>query len=95
VGSVARVRVIGALIIEDEEGPDPKILSVLDDDARFHGVRDITDIHKHELVEIAEFFETYKRLEPLKWVKVKCWKSAEEAKEIVMSAIQKYKELSF
>jgi inorganic pyrophosphatase len=47
VGSIAKVRVIGALIIEDEEGIDPKILSVLVNDARFEGYMDITDVHKH------------------------------------------------
>ncbi|MEM4713871.1 MAG: inorganic diphosphatase, partial [Candidatus Bathyarchaeia archaeon] len=35
VGCLVKVRVIGALIIEDEKGEDPKILSVLVDDARF------------------------------------------------------------
>jgi inorganic pyrophosphatase len=34
VGCIIRVRVIGALIIEDEKGEDPKILSVLVDDKR-------------------------------------------------------------
>ena len=39
VGAIARVRVIGVLIIEDEEGPDAKILSVLVNDARFRRVQ--------------------------------------------------------
>jgi inorganic pyrophosphatase len=93
VGAVAKVRVVGALIIEDEEGIDPKILSVLVNDRRFEGIKDITDIHKHQLVEIQEFFETYKRLEPHKWTKTKGWKNAPEAMEIVNSAIKKYREL--
>jgi inorganic pyrophosphatase len=93
VGCVVKVRVIGALLIEDEEGTDPKILSVLVNDARFEGYRDITDIHRHQLVEIQEFFETYKRLEPHKWAKTKEWKSAEEAMEIVNYAIKKFEEL--
>jgi len=54
---------------------------------------DITDVHKHQLVEIQEFFATYKRLEPRKWAKVKGWKNAEEAKQIVLSAIKSYQEL--
>ena len=93
VGAVARVRVIGVLIIEDEEGPDPKILSVLVNDARFQGYKDITDVNKHQLIEIQEFFETYKRLEPHKWAKVKGWKNAEEAKQIVASAMKNFQEL--
>jgi inorganic pyrophosphatase len=91
VGCIARVRVIGALIIEDERGKDPKILSVLTDDARFEGINDINDIHGHRLREIQEFFETYKRLEPHKWVKIKEWKNMETALEIVQYAAKKFR----
>jgi inorganic pyrophosphatase len=90
VGCIVRVRVIGALIIEDEKGPDPKILSVLADDARFLGIKDIKDVHEHKLKEIQEFFETYKRLEPHKWVRIKEWQNSEDAQEIVHHAISQY-----
>jgi len=95
VGCIVKVRVIGALIVEDENGIDPKILSVLVNDARFDGYKDISDVHPHKLREIQEFFETYKRLEPHKWVKFKEWKNAKEAKEIVNYAIKRFKELNF
>jgi inorganic pyrophosphatase len=93
-GCIVKVRVVGALIIEDEEGLDAKILSVLINDARFEGYNDISDIHKSRLVEIQEFFETYKRLEPHKWVKIKAWKNAKEAWEIVEYSMEKYRELN-
>ena len=92
VGCIVKVRVIGALIIEDEKGEDPKILSVLVSDARFEGYNDIVDVHAHQLREIQEFFETYKRLEPRGWAKFKEWKNAEEARKIVNYSIKKYKE---
>ena len=94
VGCVVKVRTIGALIIEDEAGLDAKILSVLVNDARFEGYHDITDVHKHQLKEIQEFFETYKRLEPHKWAKVREWKNAKGAMEIVNYAMQKFRELN-
>ncbi len=94
VECIVRVRVIGALMIEDENGMDPKILSVLVNDARFDGYNDISDVHPHTLKEIQEFFETYKRLEPHKWVKFKEWKTAEEAMQIVDYAIKRFKELN-
>jgi inorganic pyrophosphatase len=94
VGCVVKVRVIGALIIEDEKGEDPKILSVLVNDARFEGYNDIGDVHQHQLREIQEFFETYKRLEPHKWAKFKEWRNAEEAQKIVNYAVDKYREKS-
>ena len=93
VGTIVKVRVIGALVIEDEEGCDSKILSVLVNDARFEGVKDINDIHKHQLVEIQEFFETYKRLEPHKWARTKDWKNAEDASKIVDYALERYRKL--
>ncbi len=92
VGCVVKVRVIGALIIEDEAGLDAKILSVLVSDARFEGYHDISDVHKHQLIEIQEFFETYKRLEPHKWAKAKEWKNAAQAQEVVKYAMEKYRE---
>ena len=94
VGCIVKVRAIGALIIEDEKGEDPKILSVLVNDARFEGYKDITNVHKHRLREIQEFFETYKRLEQRKWTKFKEWKNAEEARKIVNYAIKRFKDLN-
>lgn len=93
VGCIVRVRVIGALIMEDEHGDDPKILSVLVNDARFEGFMDINDVHKHKLKEIQEFYETYKRLEPHKFVKFKEWRNAAEAKRIVDYSIKRFEEL--
>lgn len=93
VGCIVKVRVIGALILEDEKGEDPKILSVLVNDARFDGYNDIADVHPHKIREIQEFFEVYKRLEPHKWVKFKEWRNAEKAMEIVDYSIEKFKKL--
>jgi inorganic pyrophosphatase len=94
VGCIVKVRMIGALIVEDERGEDAKILSVPISDARFDGYHDIQDIHPHRLREIQEFFETYKRLEPSKWAKFKEWKNAKEATTIVTSAIEKYRKIA-
>ena len=91
VGCIVKVRVIGALIIEDEHGDDPKILSVLINDARFSGYNDIPDVHKHKLKEIQEFYETYKRLEPHKWVKFKEGKDVKEARDIIEHSINQFR----
>ncbi|MBX5327619.1 MAG: inorganic diphosphatase [Candidatus Bathyarchaeia archaeon] len=91
VGCIVKARVIGALIMEDEKGEDPKILSVPIGDPRFEGYQDITDVHPHRLKEIQEFFEIYKRLEPRKWVKLKTWQNAAKAKKIVSYAMDMYK----
>ena len=92
VWCIAKVRVIDALIIEDAEGLDAKILSVLENDARFEGYSDITDVHQHQLKMIREFFETYKRLELHKLVNTRDWKNAAEAEKIVNYAMELYRE---
>lgn len=49
VGRIVRVRAIGALIIEDEEGVDAKILSALVNDTQFEGYNDIADAEQPRL----------------------------------------------
>jgi inorganic pyrophosphatase len=90
VGCLVKVRVVGALIVEDEKGEDAKILSVPVNDARFDGYQNITDVHPHRLREIQEFFETYKRLEPTKWVKFKQWIDLQNASLIVQKGMENY-----
>lgn len=92
VGCVVKTRVIGALIMEDEEGEDPKILSVPTGDPRFNGYKNLADVHPHKLREIQEFFEVYKRLEPKKWTKFKIWRDVKEAEKIVSYSISLYKQ---
>lgn len=90
VGCVVKVRVVGVLIVEDEKGEDAKVLSVPVNDARFDGYQNITDVHPHQLREIQEFFETYKRLEPIKWAKFKKWEDLQGASILVQHAMENY-----
>lgn len=90
-GCIVKVRPIGMVTMEDEKGKDDKIIAVPVKDPRFDEIKDIEDLPKHMLKEIAEFFETYKRLEPGKWVKVKEWKGANEAKKAIKHAMELYK----
>ncbi|HEX9722507.1 MAG TPA: inorganic diphosphatase [Candidatus Paceibacterota bacterium] len=87
-GCVVQARVIGYLAMEDEKGIDHKIIAVPVEkiDPRWAEVSDIQDLGSHQRAEIKEFFETYKRLEPNKWVKVTDFKSKEEAEKIVEKA---------
>ena len=88
VGCVVKVRVVGVLVVEDEKGEDAKVLSVPVNDARFDGYQNITDVHPHRLREIQEFFETYKRLEPIKWAKFKKWEDLQGASVLVQRAME-------
>jgi len=60
-------------------------------DPRFKEIQDVKDIAEHQKKEIQEFFETYKRLEPNKWIKITGWDTAQKAKEIITQAVEKFK----
>jgi inorganic pyrophosphatase len=87
-GCLIKARIIGVLEMEDEKGIDDKILAVPVEkiDPRFSEIKDITNLSSHLKLEIREFFETYKRLEPEKWVKLKEFKTKQEAEKIVKEA---------
>ena len=91
-GCVMVARPVGVLTTEDEKGEDNKILGVPIGDPRFQEVTDVANMARHLQLEIADFFLNYKKLEPSKWVKVKGWKDATAAEEMIMAAIQSYKE---
>lgn len=82
-GCVIKGRVIGMLEMEDEEGIDHKFVGVplAKVDPVYGAWQDIDDIPEATRNRIKHFFETYKTLEPGKWVKVKNWIGREEALE--------------
>jgi inorganic pyrophosphatase len=92
-GSVVKCRLIGVLIMEDESGMDEKLLAVPVSkvDPSFEEIKSIEDLPKAKLDKIKNFFETYKMLEPNKWVKVKDYKGKEEATAILADAIDSFK----
>jgi inorganic pyrophosphatase len=78
-------RAIGVLDMQDEKGPDQKILAVPVGDPRFASIRDLTDIDQHWLREIENFFQTYKALED-KWTDVVGWEDAAAAERVIHQA---------
>lgn len=57
------VRVLGALLMEDEHGPDAKVIGVVDRDPRWADVKALRDLGAHRLQEIQHFFREYKTLQ--------------------------------
>lgn len=91
-GSVVRARPIAMLEMEDEAGPDSKVIAVPHEkiDARFAKIKDVQDIDESLKNKIRHFFEHYKELEPGKWVKVKAWYGKENAVTAIRKAIERY-----
>ncbi|HEC1727703.1 TPA: inorganic diphosphatase [Campylobacter lari] len=92
-GAVIPCRLIGVLLMEDESGMDEKLLAVPVSkiDPRYDNIKSLDDLPKASLDKIKNFFETYKMLEPNKWVKVKEFAGIEKAGEILENSIKNYK----
>ena len=92
-GCVTNCRLVGVLIMEDESGMDEKLLAVPVKklDPRYENIKSIDDLPKITVDRIKNFFETYKMLEPNKWVKVKGFEDLASATKILDDAIKAYK----
>ncbi|MDA8390231.1 MAG: inorganic diphosphatase [Gammaproteobacteria bacterium] len=91
-GSVITCRSLGMLKMQDEKGPDAKIIAVPIDKlcVSYRHYRKREDLPGLLLDQIAHFFAHYKDLEPHKWVKIEGWVSGEEAHKEIMDGIQRY-----
>ena len=91
-GSVIRARPIGMLAMTDEAGEDAKILAVpIDKLSRlYRNINSVRDMDEPLLDSIAHFFQHYKDLESGKWVKIDGWLGTEEAKQEIMSSVDRY-----
>ena len=91
-GSVIRCRPIGMLEMEDEAGIDTKVIAVPVSklDRSFENIKDISDIPNAVREKIKHFFEHYKELEKGKWVKVKNFKSVNDAMEEIKKSIENF-----
>ena len=93
-GCVINARPVGVLIMEDNAGQDEKVIAVPSSELtkRYDNVKDYSDIPDITLQQIEHFFEHYKDLEPGKWVKIGDWHGAEDARELIVAAIERAKQ---
>lgn len=85
-GCHVRARVLGLLHMEDEKGPDAKVLSAAVADPRLSQLRTLADVAPHTLREVEHFFATYKLLEQ-KPVRVIGWEGADEAWRVIQEGL--------
>jgi inorganic pyrophosphatase len=92
-GAVVRCRPIGVLMMEDEAGPDEKIIAVPVDELNpyFSGIHSHEDLPVILREQIAHFFRHYKDLEQGKWVKVTRWNGPDTAGGLIQQAIARAK----
>lgn len=68
--------------MRDEKGIDFKVLCVAEGDPHQSHVEKLAQVRPHRLVEIENFFKTYKLLED-KAVEVEGWRDEVEAKRVL------------
>jgi inorganic pyrophosphatase len=87
-GCIINCRPIGVLVMEDEAGPDEKIVAVPNRHLtrRYDAVGSYRDLPAITIEQIEHFFAHYKDLEPDKWVKVQRWGDVDEAKAMIERA---------
>ena len=92
-GSVVRARPIAVLNLEDEHGGDEKLICVPVDSTfpYYSNVFDKADLPDIIFKQIEHFFTHYKYLEAEKWVRIGTWGDADEARRVILEAIDREK----
>jgi inorganic pyrophosphatase len=92
-GAIIAVRPVGVLKMQDEAGGDEKIIAVPVPKLtrRYENVHEYTDLPDITLKQIEHFFAHYKDLEPNKWVKIVGWGDAAEARNMILTGIERAK----
>jgi inorganic pyrophosphatase len=84
-GCRIRCRPVGYFSMRDEKGPDQKVLAIPTFEMRDEW-RDLDDVPKAYLLEIAHFFDIYKELEPGKKTEIGGWHGRAEAEKEIERA---------
>lgn len=90
-GAIMAVRPVGVLLMQDEAGLDEKIIAVPVPrlTRRYEKIRNYTEMPGITIKQVEHFFTHYKDLEESKWVKVLGWGDADEAKRLILEAIER------
>lgn len=94
-GCHLRARPVGVFWMEDDAGPDAKIICVLHNDVRWDHVQDIDQLPGHLTKEIEHFFDVYKQLEPAKFADTRGFEGREAAEKEIAESIERAKGTSY
>jgi inorganic pyrophosphatase len=86
---LVEAKVIGAMIMIDNDEMDDKIIAVAKNDKTLNYLNDLSELPEYILKEIKMFFEDYKKLEKKK-VEVKEFVNNKKAFEIILESIKLY-----
>lgn len=83
-------RPVGVFWMEDEKGPDAKIICMPEWEYMLPGVEDVSDLPPQLLNEIEHFFDVYKDLEPDKHAVTNGFSGKEDALRLIKEAQERY-----
>ncbi len=89
---IVSAKVIGVMRMLDNGEKDDKIIAVAENDMSVNHINDISELPKHFIKELQNFFEDYKKLEN-KTVEVEEFQDAQTAIRIINKSIEDYKHL--
>lgn len=89
-GCLVRVRVIGVFRMQDEAGPDAKLVTILEHDPMRKDTFDVSDLPHQLLEEIEHFFSVYKALEPGKSTETLGFAGRDAALEELRASRERY-----
>jgi inorganic pyrophosphatase len=91
-GCLVNARVIAVFWMQDEAGPDAKLLCVPADDPRFSHLQELDDVPWYQITEIWHFFDIYKALEPGKSSETRGWERRKAATQALEDARRRFAE---
>lgn len=89
---IVSAKVIGVMRMLDGGELDDKIIAVAENDMSVNHISDISELPRHYLKELRNFFEDYKKLEN-KTVEVENFQDAKIAKKIIDQSIEDYNKM--
>jgi inorganic pyrophosphatase len=89
-GCWVTARPVGVFWMEDDKGPDAKIICVPAGDPRWESVVEIDDVAEPVLAEIEHFFDVYKMLEPDKHSNTRGYEGTVAAWAEIDAALARY-----
>ena len=89
-GCLIKARPVGLFRMDDEKGPDEKILCVPVGDPMWNTIMKLDDVPPHLLKEIEHFFAVYKELEDKK-TGIEGWEDRPAAEQAILKAQERFK----
>jgi inorganic pyrophosphatase len=89
-GCWVSARPVGVFWMEDDKGPDAKIICVAAGDPRYEDIVEIEDVPEMLRAEIEHFFEVYKMLEPDKHTNTRGYEGTAAAWSEIEAACARY-----